>query len=743
MSCLPGMPCFGNHPNNPSPITCGVDPCFTYKTTTDLAHYVGPNLPCIDVNTCETLTSIIQKIDYALCGENLVQTFIDTLLTNTTLYNLFCSQVIQNCVTCDYMKDCIDCEYINDCIPPCPPCPTTSTTSTSTTAIPYYCYMATAASTATYSLQWTDPIDGLVVITLNNQTVKFCAQQNSVYYNWVSGTGNFSLIGGVSPCTASPDCWEEFRMQAEDVSLLKIDRIAFSFGNDSPILVEWGDGTETFLSTSPSIDVTHTYDPLVYPSGYTGDVVIKCADLTNITSLWLEDVFGLNVPPIGKSLTITGPEITKLDGLTDLRTRWATLNCTTSELPRGITSILRCILGNISGDVANLPPNIVSISLSDFGLGGVIYQNSNTISGNVSAFKSTLRSISILGNNTLTGDINSINSSVRNLCTTFNIDGDNTITGDITSTFNANTVLVSFNVDGKNTIFGNLDGNGIVPAFPSTVMLTFLLSGYSYPSGTTLGAFGHMSILKTLSMEFDENTLPWPTNVGTSLTGDVADLPSSINFCLIAGANTVSGNVLDIPSGVYAGQTSYINIRGVATGSNPGGGNYITGDVADIPTNCRFFTVTSGSASMYGDVANIPDAISAPSLTTVRIGTTSLLLTGNLWDVPSQLKVLELVGGNVRTYVPSGPYPTLVPTKAWAANMNRLWVVPQGLPYFSKNDMSQLLIDLDNTTWSTSSSFITKEIYILAVDPMDPYDPIAAPAYTSLTTTKGVIITFV
>lgn len=89
MSCLPGMPCFGCHPNNPSVRTCGVDPCFTYKTTTDLVKYIGPNLPCIDVNTCETVTLALQKIDDALCGVNVSQKVIDTIVTNTYINQQF------------------------------------------------------------------------------------------------------------------------------------------------------------------------------------------------------------------------------------------------------------------------------------------------------------------------------------------------------------------------------------------------------------------------------------------------------------------------------------------------------------------------------------------------------------------------------------------------------------------------------------------------------------------------------
>lgn len=118
MSCLPGTPCFG-HTQTTYPRGCGLDPCTTFKTSTDLVFYTGPNLPCIDVHTCDNMSLILQKIDSALCGVNLVQNIIDTLINNTEIFNLFCTQIIQQCIDCDYIQDCV-----------------ISTTSTSTTLHP-------------------------------------------------------------------------------------------------------------------------------------------------------------------------------------------------------------------------------------------------------------------------------------------------------------------------------------------------------------------------------------------------------------------------------------------------------------------------------------------------------------------------------------------------------------------------------------------------------------------------------
>lgn len=119
MSCLPGTPCFGKSNNTVYPRGCGIDPCYAYKTSTDLTFYTGPNLSCIEVGTCDNLTQILQKIDFSLCPENIAQAFFSAIQTNQTLYNTFCS-------------------FVNQCIPT-PTTTTTSTTSTTSTTTTQAC----------------------------------------------------------------------------------------------------------------------------------------------------------------------------------------------------------------------------------------------------------------------------------------------------------------------------------------------------------------------------------------------------------------------------------------------------------------------------------------------------------------------------------------------------------------------------------------------------------------------------
>lgn len=80
MSCLPGMPCYGGT-LTPTGTNCGADPCDNKLKASNLIKYIGPNLPCTDINTCDDLTTIIQKLEQIICN---LQDCCGTTTTTTT-----------------------------------------------------------------------------------------------------------------------------------------------------------------------------------------------------------------------------------------------------------------------------------------------------------------------------------------------------------------------------------------------------------------------------------------------------------------------------------------------------------------------------------------------------------------------------------------------------------------------------------------------------------------------------------
>lgn len=78
---LPVNPCCTTVYTNPCVDTC-TDPCKNYWSQSDHLAYTGPNLPCTDIDNCDTLTTVIQKIEAKICE---ILESIATTTTTTTI----------------------------------------------------------------------------------------------------------------------------------------------------------------------------------------------------------------------------------------------------------------------------------------------------------------------------------------------------------------------------------------------------------------------------------------------------------------------------------------------------------------------------------------------------------------------------------------------------------------------------------------------------------------------------------
>jgi hypothetical protein len=92
MSYLPGTPCY-SHGTVVYPRGCGIDPCHVHKTGTDLVFYNGANLPCVGVDTCDSVTLAFQKIDQKLCPDALALAVLGSITNNLSIRNMFCALV--------------------------------------------------------------------------------------------------------------------------------------------------------------------------------------------------------------------------------------------------------------------------------------------------------------------------------------------------------------------------------------------------------------------------------------------------------------------------------------------------------------------------------------------------------------------------------------------------------------------------------------------------------------------------
>lgn len=93
MACVPGSPCNPVVVNSVYPKKCNNGWFAGYPIPTNLICYNGPNLPNTGVNTDDNLNLVLEKIDNELEPVQLVQTILQTILTNPSLNASFCNIV--------------------------------------------------------------------------------------------------------------------------------------------------------------------------------------------------------------------------------------------------------------------------------------------------------------------------------------------------------------------------------------------------------------------------------------------------------------------------------------------------------------------------------------------------------------------------------------------------------------------------------------------------------------------------
>jgi hypothetical protein len=264
-------------PQNP----CGCDSCESSNESTtnvgsDNVRYVGPPLACTGIESCDTLTTALQKIDNAVCG---ILDTLDVCCTTTTSTTTICpcttygyvgprfdpgTITYVECNTLEPITDtassivqfaCVDNNYpiieigsINvidtqDCC--------SNITTTTTTAVPVnpFCYEVTAVNRCT--VYWTDANGDPQSQYLTNATINICADEDSIASS-CGGGGGISITGGTVACTNDTMC------QPTTTTTTTIACNCITFNNTSSsgidILIGYnnclGEFTEDFISAN-------------------------------------------------------------------------------------------------------------------------------------------------------------------------------------------------------------------------------------------------------------------------------------------------------------------------------------------------------------------------------------------------------------------------------------------------------------------------------------------------------------
>ena len=169
---------------------CGNNPCGC-GTSSDDVVYQGPDLSCTGVANCDTLTEVIQSIDGFICSPEMVQTIINNILNNISLYNQF-TTIVNNTVDCQTVWDCIEAQ-------------TTTTTTTQLVVCVEYNWEAIGLNSS--SLVYVNCADEQIVIDVvdvTNNSGTICTLVGSTPPMWDPTPAEGTHILGTSGIICSP-----------------------------------------------------------------------------------------------------------------------------------------------------------------------------------------------------------------------------------------------------------------------------------------------------------------------------------------------------------------------------------------------------------------------------------------------------------------------------------------------------------------------------------------------------------
>jgi hypothetical protein len=280
----------------------------------------------------------------------------------------------------------------------------------------------------------------------------------------------------------------------------------------------------------------------------------------------------------------------------------------------------------------------------------------------------------------------------------------NTVTGDIN---NLPSNIGTLDVRGNNTLYGTFTATTNLPT------VFFRITGANTVTGDMA--------------DIPSSVVYFGLTGGINITGDIADMPPNLVHTDITGTSTFSGNLANIPPGLTGNFTL-------------GGQNTITGDIANIPVGVSDVTI-SGNNTVSGNIGDITAPYtrlvltgqSAPTgtladinsvCTYIYIDTPNATITGDIADINAGTTFLYARGlSTIEDYSANPGWPSVMSGINIRCNTN-----------FTTTELDNLLIDLDAATTSWNG------VLLVAVNGAQTRSAASDAAVTSLQS-KGVTVT--
>jgi hypothetical protein len=504
--------------------------------------------------------------------------------------------------------------------------------------------------------------------------------------------------------------YETFQFDFEGNSSFGISFLSTSI---LPMSINWGDGNVTaFTPTNTNQFLTYIYTGAFTAGTKTVTVSAQTSTPGVITS-FIGD-FSINIGQARFQVLQRRALYQPYSNALDLLTTTGTISATTAELGKMVnvqgidvndwnswitgdiaefsacTNLQNLNLagGTYYGDVNNLPNTINTLSLTNtaslnFGYemceipisggSGPTIRDLNTVSGNVANLPTSLTSLIIRGNNTLTGNVTGFaNQDYETIpgSSKIIIGGNNTISGNFSDLPNINSIAIyngKFNASTYNMSYittGNtITGNLTLKPYQSNV----LIGGANTISGTLSGTSNYFSGRMSSLIIAGNNTI----------SGTLSNLVVPSSRFMITGNNTISGDLGTMnPSlttlSFHIFQKGNTLTPTAMTVTNSG--NTITGNISVFTgiTSLRQLII-GGNNTVYGDISGF-----APM---ANMGQLIISSSGNAIDFDATVATQPLVLAN-----PEGIAWLMLYTEGSGLNttqINNMFVWTGGAPTFT------------------------------------------------------------
>jgi hypothetical protein len=494
-------------------------------------------------------------------------------------------------------------------------------------------------------------------------------------------------------------------------SLVGSTTISFRIRHKASLTVDFGDGT-----TQSAYNNGYTETIFSRSYGSTGNKDIKIRGCVNLISEFRTGEGGsVQTQP---AMTMLQPEIAKLTTLTTFQIQDSTANfiVDTTKLPPAMSTYYNAGVNESYGSIGQGGISFLPATLTQFWALGSAEGHTGSISplptalqvfvsGDNSSqnFTGSINSLPVLLNSFSIGETNStITGSIENLplgMASFYIYGSpttQTINGDLGTCLAIRPNLRSFTVRGGNTISCNFATFPTLAVGATTVSIQ--LRGNSTVSGNINQMTNRIRTLQLIS--------------SFNLSGDIANIPSSIESFYISGVN----------ASIITGDIYSLNSKPLTTFLINGMSNHtVTGDLINIPSTLSNLNVSAGS--IYGNVSSLA---SKTNLTNIQLVGTTGAITGDISLVGSNIISIWISGTNVNLSGNLSNLPTQISTlnidkcsftypttKVWPSVMGRVIIKSNSGSGLTTAEVDQLLIDLDTYGLSWPNSVSNREINLV------------------------------